>query len=116
MIETRTITRSITEVHVYVLVLNTFGAAEEGRVVAVSTDYNKLAEWYQEQFEPSGPYREDRWYKTFRKGSPIEYNNPCRSLELNNTRPFGHGIHDEWIPLEAYENLKYSSGEFVVLE
>lgn len=114
MIETRTVT--MVQVHIYVFVLNTFGPAEEGRFVAVSTDYNKLVEWYQEQFEPSGPYREDGWYKTFRKGSPIEYNNPCRSLELNDTRPFGHGIHDEWIPLEAYENLKCTYNNFVVLE
>ena len=97
--------RTTQEVRVYVLVLNTFGAAETGEIVAVSDDYNRLVNWYNEQFNPEGKYREDGWLKTFRKGSLIEYNNPCSSLELNNTSPFGHGIHDEWIPIEQFYSL-----------
>ena len=97
--------RTIEEVRVYVLILNTFGDAEEGEVVAISNDYNKLVSWYKDQFNPEGEYRENGWIKTFRKGSLIEYNNPCSSLELNDTYPFGHGIHDEWIPIEQFYSL-----------
>ena len=97
--------RTIEEVRIYVLILNTFGAAEEGEVVAISNDYNKLVSWYKDQFNPEGEYRENGWTKTFRKGSLIEYNNPCRSIELNDTYPYGHGIHDEWIPIEQFYSL-----------
>ena len=95
-------TQTTQEVRIYVLVLNTFGAAEDGEIVAVSDDYNRLVDWYKAQFNPNGCYREGRYVKTFRKGSDIEWNNPCRSLELNDTYPFGHGIHDEWIPKDTF--------------
>ena len=98
-------TRTIEEIRIYVLVLNTFGAEEEGEIAAISDDYNKLVSWYKDQFNPEGKYREDGWLKTFRKGSLIEYNNPCLSIELNNTYPFGHGIHDEWISLQQFYSL-----------
>ena len=99
-------TRNIQEVRIYVLVLNTFGSAKEGEIVAVSDDYNRLVDWYNQQINPEGKYRENGWYKTFKKGSLIEYNNPCRSLEPNATSPFGHGIHDEWIPMETFHLLR----------
>ena len=64
-------TREIQEVRIYVLVLNTFGAAETGEIVAVSDDYNRLVNWYNEQFNLEGKYRENGWCKTFKKGSSI---------------------------------------------
>lgn len=98
-------TRTSTQVRIYVLVLNTFGAAEEGEIVAISDDYNRLVSWYNDQFAQEG-YREDGWYKTFKKGSPIEYNNPCATTALNETRPFGHGIHDAWVDLDELYLIK----------
>lgn len=98
-------TRQITQVRLYVLILNTFGAAESGNIVAVSDDYQRLVTWYQSQFADE-PYREDGWYKTFKKGSPIEYNNPCGSVELNHTNPWNHGIHDEWISTEDLYEIR----------
>ena len=38
-------TRTIVEVKIFVLVLNTFGRAEECEVVAVSDDYDRLVNW-----------------------------------------------------------------------
>ena len=98
--------RTVEEVRIYVLVLNTFGSAEDGKIVAISDDYNKLVSWYKDQFNREGKYREDGWVKTFKKGSLIEYNNPCSSIELNNTSFFGYGIHDEWISLEQFYSLE----------
>ena len=109
--ETRT-TERIEEVRIYVLYLNTFGKAEEGVIAAVSDDYNKLVNWYNEQFNPEGRYSDNGYIKTFKRGSSIEWNNPCRSLKLNDTYPFGHGIHDEWIPMEVFHSL---SGRFNVV-
>lgn len=98
-------TRQITQVRLYVLILNTFGAAESGNIVAVSDDYQRLVTWYQSQFADE-PYREDEWYKTFKKGSPIEYNNPCNSIELNDTNTWNHGIHDEWVLLDDLDIIR----------
>ena len=98
-------TRTVEEVRIYVLVLNTFGKAESGEIVAISDDYEKLVSWYKDQFNLEGTYREGDLLKTFKKGSLIEYNNPCRSIQLNDTYPFGHGIHDEWISLEQFYSL-----------
>ena len=98
-------TRQITQVRVYVLILNTFGAAESGDIVAVSDDYRRLVSWYQSQFADE-PYREDGWYKTFKKGSTIEYNNPCGSVELNDTNHWNHGIHDEWVLLDDLDIIR----------
>ena len=104
--EIRKIEREIQEIRIYVLVLNTFGAAEEGEIVAVSDDYTRLVDWYNQQFNPEGCYMDGMWNKTFKKGSSIEWNNPCSSLELNDTYPFGHGIHDEWIPMETFYSIR----------
>ena len=98
-------TRTSAEARIYVLVLNTFGAAEEGEIVAVSDDYNRLVSWYNDQFAQEG-YSEDGWYKTFKKGSPIEYNNPCATTALNETRPFGHGIHDAWVKFDDLDGIR----------
>ena len=98
-------TRTSAEARIYVLVLNTFGAAEEGEIVAVSDDYNRLVSWYNDQFAQEG-YREDGWYKTFKKGSPIEYNNPCHTTALTETRPFGHGIHDVWVKFDDLDGIR----------
>lgn len=98
-------TRHIMQVRIYVLILNPFGAAEECEIVAVSDDYNRLVNWYIDQFAQEG-YREDGFYKVFKKGSPIEYNNPCYTTALNETRPFGHGIHDEWVNLAELDRIR----------
>ena len=98
-------TRQITQVRLYVLILNTFGAAESGNIVAVSDDYQRLVTWYQSQFADE-PYREDGWYKTFKKGSPLEYHNPCGSVELNGTNIWNHGIHDEWVLLDDLDIIR----------
>lgn len=98
-------TRSVVEVRLFVLVPNTFGRAEEGRIVAISDDYDRLVDWYLNQFAED-PYRDEGFYKTFKKGSLIEYNNPCGSLKLNDIRPFGHGIHDEWVSQDTFVEIQ----------
>lgn len=90
-------TRTITQVRIYMLALNPMtGRGEERRIVALSTDYNKLVAWYNDQLAPE-PWRDGQWYKEFRAGSPLEWFNPAFSLELNRTAPYGHGISDEWL-------------------
>ena len=98
-------TRITTEVRIFVLILTTLGRAEEGEAVAISDDYDRLVDWYLNQFADD-PYRDEGFYKTFKKGSKIEYNNPCGSVVLNNLNHFGQGIHDEWVSEDEYINIK----------
>ena len=54
--ETKTITTTL--VHVYFLNLNRMtDRCESCKTVAVSTEYNDLMQWYQEQLDPNGPDR-----------------------------------------------------------
>ena len=90
--------RQIAEVHIYVLVLNTFGSAESCEIAAISDDYQKLVDFYNSQLLPMNDQFRDEFgfLRSFKEG--LLYNlNPCHSLELNDNAPFGHGIHDEWV-------------------
>lgn len=98
-------TRITTEVRIFVLILNTFGRAEECEAVAISDDYDRLVNWYLSQFAEE-PYREEGFYKTFKKDSYLEYNNPCDSIVLNQYNHYGQGIHDEWVSEDEYINIK----------
>lgn len=96
--------RQTTEVHVYVLYLNTFGRAEEGTVAAFSTDYDALVRFYNDQL--CEKWRDEAGYlHSFKKGSVLEYLNPCYSLELNQLGLFDHGIHDEWISMDNFHHI-----------
>lgn len=91
-------TRQIAEAHLYVLVLNTFGYAEESTIAAVSDDYQKLVDFYNSQLLPMNARFRDElgFFHSFKEG-PLHNLNPCHSLKLNDNAPFGHGIHDEWV-------------------
>lgn len=107
--------RQINQVRVYKLILNPMhDRTESGCLVAVSTDYDKLVQWYLSQ-KAAVPYRDDRWYKVFEKGSQLEWYNPSASLELNELGAFGHGITDEWVNETTYHNF-IQSGRCHVVE
>lgn len=106
--------RTVTEVRVYKLVLNNMQAPkiEMGEIVAISGDYDKLVNWYNSQLAPQ-MWRDGRWGKTFAQGTPLEWYNPARSLELNDTYPFGHGISDEWVRESSLDGIM---NRFTVIE
>lgn len=101
-------TRTITQVRVYKLILNPMTAnAEAGEIVAISTDYQKLVDWYESQKAPE-MWRDGRWNKTFAEGSPLEWYNPD-NIELNAPSCFGQGIRDEWVKEETYLGIVNST-------
>lgn len=107
-------TRTITQIRIYKLILNLMtDCAESGRIAAISDDYDKLVAWYKEQFAPE-TYRDDRWNKTFKQGSPLEFFNPASSIELNDLDFFKHGIEDEWVEDNVYYDVCQSGRYFVV--
>lgn len=82
-------TRLVTEVKVYILTLNLMrGNSEDGEIVAISYEKEKLINWYMMQLAPA-PFQEEGdpiftchgdshvWRKTFNTGSQLEWFNPC---------------------------------------
>lgn len=108
-------TRNITQVRIYKLVLNSmFANYEQGNIVAISPSYEKLVDWYKSQCAKE-LWRDGRWEKSFIQGSPLEWYNPCLSLELNDTDHYGHGIGDEWIEKSVYHKI-LAGNKFTVIE
>ena len=101
--------RQITEVKIYVLVLNNmYGSCEDGSIVAISLEYENLIKYYNDNLLTE-PIRDNEGYLHFFKGDLYFYN-PCYSLEIGSVDSFGHGIHFEW----CIEDILYSGKYFVV--
>lgn len=88
-------TRDATQIHIYALVLNTFGSAESGRMVAFATSEEALKNWYESQ-KLEKPINEDGWHITFKEG-PIRRNNPLYQWNHRSNHIFGHGWFDQWV-------------------
>lgn len=102
--------RTVTDVQLFVLYLNkVIDHIEDMTAVAISTDYDKLVSWYNEQKAPE-KYRDEEdhvrnmignpIYKTFKRGSLLEYYNPCPTTTLIEGRPTQYygGICSQWFP------------------
>lgn len=97
-------TRTVEQVRLYVLVLNTFGSAEESAIACISDSYNKIVDFYNSQLLDE-PYWENGYRISFKDG-PLKYFNPCPSLDLSYISVFGHGIHSEWCNIDNYYAIK----------
>lgn len=99
-------TRTLTQVEVYKLVLNSiYHKAESGTIVAISTDYDKLVGWYSEQLSEV-PYTDKNGYiHGFNENSILYSYNPCPSVLLNDLDVFDHGISNAWVDIEDYDNI-----------
>lgn len=85
-------TRQVTQVKAYMLHLNPMPANfEKTNIVAISTDKQKLQEWYDGQ--KTEPYQDDNWHKVFAKGSPLEWYNPIEYSDYC-------GIQEVWTSLD----------------
>ena len=100
-------TRMIQQVRIYKLILNGMDRAEDGRLVAVSTSYSRLVDYYWSQVAHEGYRDESGYYHTFIWG-PLYWCNPCYCLDLNRLSPYGFGISDEWVDIEVFYNLQKS--------
>jgi hypothetical protein len=99
-------TRIEGQVRVYVLVLNTFGSAEDSCIAAVSFDYDKIVKQYTDDLLPEGFRDEMGFFHSFPESSPFYRLNPCFDLELNHVNHWGQGIHDEWVPISAIDEIR----------
>lgn len=114
-------TKTITVVRGYFLYLRprdgkrrSFTDVPCAEVVAASTDYQKLVDWYNDQLNPEGPvavvcndgvYSKSLWRKHFKDGSPIEWYAPA-SIELKVSHIDIPGIVAEWITMEEFNSMK----------
>ena len=110
-------TRAITEVKIYVLIMNNMrGQYEDTVIVAVSDGPNKLRNFIDS--ERVEKYRDEDdlnmvgfpLTKTFRKGGPLEYfNAPYISEDIrpiDSIRPGDTGIFYEWVNIESLPNIR----------
>lgn len=108
--------RTVTQVRIYKLILNHMAdRCESATIVAIAGDYDRLVSWYQEQ-KLLQPYRDDGgWYRTFAEESSLHWFNPADTLELNCPDHWGHGITDEWVNEDVWQDV-CSSGRFHIVE
>ena len=107
--------RTINQVRIYKLILNPMiGCCEEGRIAAISCDYGKLVCWYEGQKLPT-PFRDvEGWHRSFTEGSPLYWYNPAFTVVLNCTDDFGHGISDEWVNEDVWDEI-CRSGRYLII-
>lgn len=99
--------RTVNQVRIYLLVMNPMQDRTESRTIAaISDDYQKLVNWIKGEKHPEGYWKDDRWSKSFKANSVLEWFNPPDRLELNQLNHYGHGIKDEWVMEDAYKDMK----------
>lgn len=97
--------RQITQVKVYILVLNPMQDRNKAihHQVAMATDKNKIIEWYNNEIAEE-PYTDnERWHKLFKKGSVLEWYNPAQIESIGYSQ---EGIHEGWINFNDFEREK----------
>lgn len=101
--------RQSTEYKIWILELaNMHGQVDKARCIAIFDEYQKLKDWYNSQLSEQ-PYKDKgynsytgnndyEYHKVFKKGSPLEWYNPCSTLEEQNyqDRSFG-GVGSQWV-------------------
>lgn len=119
-------TRNITQVKIFKLILNPMMSnTENGTMVAVAYEKNKLIEWYNQQiaeeayytigdnyFPAKGDFPANevvghKYHKVFKQHGPLEWYNPA---DLESLDHYGHGIQSEWVNEEIFENFVNRGG------
>jgi hypothetical protein len=90
---------------IYFLVLNTFGSAEAGEIVACATSEEVLKDWYQSQKLENTEVINGYTF-TFKEG-PIRRNNPLHRWRQCNEDSFGHGWFSEWVQPDEIRDSIY---------
>jgi hypothetical protein len=116
-------TRQVTEIKTYKLCLNPMrGRTEETVLVAISFDKQKLINFYNEELAPE-PYSdkgtnsfsgtETSWYKAFKRGSDLEWFNPCYdgNFTINH---HGQGIQEEWVNEEIIKQVEQNNSHKII--
>lgn len=99
-------TRTVEEVKVYKLILNSvYDCCECGDLVAASYDLNKLTGWYFEQRCPQYS-SDDNYRRNFKEGSKLYRYNPCDyEVQAGTHDHWGHGISEEWVILNEMDDI-----------
>jgi hypothetical protein len=87
-------TRTITQIKVYGLVLNTMERVESGALVALAVNEQSLKDFYKSQLLKK-PKIIGNWVYNFKEG-PLRHYNPSGIQSVYDSM-FGHGIFSEWV-------------------
>lgn len=99
--------RSIQQVKLFLLVMNPMmGRAEDGEIVAISDDYNRLTSFYQSALMNEPVRSADNFLHFFSEESPLYWFNTINSLEPDADTIFGHGIHTAWQNVDDLPNIQ----------
>ena len=94
--------RTKKEVKIYVLRLNSiFANYENSVIVAISTEYEKLCEFYNSNLLDEGYRDNEGFYRSFKEGRLYDFNPPPYGIDLA-IDDYGHGISEEWINMEVF--------------
>lgn len=112
------ITRTVEKTLIFSIYLNSVTARiQELNRVAISTDYEALVSWYNEQMTDKPAHdNEDKVrnmiggaiFKHFKKGSPLEYYNPYHSSEIMESAsriPMYGGVVEQWFRSDVTQQL-----------
>ena len=119
-------TRTITEVLIYKLILNDmrYPKIEMKSLVAISTSYEKLVDWYNSQKADDvwvDVIDEYNWRKAFKKDSPLEWYNSADSLQPVEPEVvmnyIGGGICKTWVDLDVLNKVVAdpNSADFIII-
>lgn len=86
--------RTVEQVLVHGLILNTMGAAENAALAAIATSEEALTEFYADQLMDEVE-RVNGWDYAFKVG-PLRYFNPS-GTQHRSEHVFGHGVFSEWV-------------------
>ena len=106
-------TRQVEQVKIYKLILNnmTSPKIEYSDIAAIGYSRQSIIDFCEGEKEP---WRDDRWGKTYRQGSILEWFNPPSSYDDMGT--FGHGIEEEWVNVESLNNFLSSNPGLLIEE
>ena len=90
-------TRTVEQVKVFGLILNTFGKAEDGRLVALASTEEALKNWHDSQMLEQ-PERIGRWLYNYKEGE-LRNCNPDVWMHVSK-HVFGHGWFVQWVNVD----------------
>ena len=97
-------TRNIEQVKVWGLILNTFGSAESGRLVALASSEQAIKDFYLSQ-RMEKMEKIDGWNYSFKEGPLRNYNPSGTQFAFDDV--FGHGIFSEWVNTDSIREDVY---------
>lgn len=98
--------KTVTCIKLYLLYLNPMvGRAEDRSLAAVSDEFEKLLNFYNESLDPNPQRDSSGYYHTFKEDSPLYWLNP-QPFSAPGLNSLGQGVDVDWVDVEALPEIK----------